>query len=336
MQSEHSVYETAIESCDVEDKAALAEYRCKRAEWLDWLVGDDDHAISRQIQQMAWSYITFGVINEARRLSVNADKASILRNNTLFAFITTGFVATQALAIRRLDEHEAKQSAKQVISLRRLIADLDRHKQLFTREIFVGYDGLPFDPKPTEGRYRQSIMERPEYWSGVERGIAPELSADLDAWRLSERANRLFDRLSGTDALSRQRGDRVDTRVFAAMSRMINDRSIEKARQLTNKYLAHAADPRSREKVPLDSVAPSLNQIDQAHERLFTLTGFVAARMLSGPNPSVIPTPQFDPFEHGEFSGLDDQHLRRLRRLANVLAKRRKRWIADPTDRLLT
>jgi len=280
MQSEHSVYETAIEACDVEDKAALAEYRCKRAEWLDWLVGEDDHAISRQLWQMGWSYITFRVINEAARLASRTNQASIVRNNTLFAFMTTGFVATQALAIRRLDEHEAKQRHKQVISLRRLIADICRHKQLFTREIFVGYDGAPFDPEPGKARHWQAILEKKEYWSGVEVSAEPYAIAGPDAWAFSELAHELFDRLSGKDPSSRHRSDKIETNVFATMNRMINDPSIKQARQLNNKYLAHAAEPLSRQKTPLDSVAPSFDQIDKAHECLFTATGFVASKLL--------------------------------------------------------
>lgn len=40
---------TPVEDCDVQDKAALRLYRRKRAEWLDWLFGDEEHAISRQL-----------------------------------------------------------------------------------------------------------------------------------------------------------------------------------------------------------------------------------------------------------------------------------------------
>lgn len=335
MQSEYGGYETPIEACDVDDKAVLAEYRGKRAEWLNWLVGEDEHAISRQLRQMGWSYITFRVINEAARLACNTNKASIVRNNTLFDFMTTGFVAIQALAIRRLDDREATRRDLQVISLRRLIADICGNEHLFTREIFVGYGGAPFDPEPGKARHWHAILEKEEYWSGVEVGAEPYATAGPDAWAFSEHAHELFDRLSGKDPSSRHRSDRVDARVFAAMDRMLNDPSIKRVRQLTNKYLAHAADPLSREKAPLKSVAPSFNEIDKAHECLFTVAGFVASSLLNETVLAAIPTQQFDVFEHAELSGLEAHQLCRLRRLANCLAMRRQKWLQKPVSKIL-
>lgn len=334
MRSLHDADATAIERCAVEDKVALADFRRKLAEWLDWLVGDDDHTICRQVWQMNWSYVTFRVINEARRLAFRSNKASIIRNDILFDFITAGFVTTQSLAIRRLDEREATQSDKQVISLRRLVADVCRHQHLFTREVFVGYGGAPFDPKPGKARHWQRIHERPAYWSGVEVSTESYPTSGPEAWEFSEWAHEVFDRLSGTYPWSRQRGDNICVNVYSTLERMIDDPSVKQARQLSNKYLAHAADSLSREQTPLDQFALSFNQIDKAHECLLTVSGFVASTSLYETSIGAIPTPQFDVFEHAELSGLDEHHLRRLKRLAACLTERRQRWIDTAADRL--
>ncbi len=335
MLPQQEPYTTAIEDCDVEDKVGLAEYRSRRADWLDWLIGEDDHAISHQLRSMAWSYITFRVINERRRHAVRSDTPSIIRNHTLFRFMTTGFVATQALAIRRLDDKEANKPREQVISLRRLVVDICRHKHLFTREVFVGYDGAPFDPEPGKASHWRGLYERPEYWSGVEVATEAYPTTGPEAWEFSECAHEVFDRLSGTRPSSRQREDKISVDVFAALERMIDDPSVEQARKLSNKYLAHAADPLSRRQTPLDEVGLSFNQIDKAHECLLTVGGFVASTLLYENWLGEIPTPQFDIFEHAEQSGLNEHELRRLKRLAKCLAERRQRWIDAAADRLL-
>ena len=55
--------------------------------------------------------------------------------------LINGHVAAQVLAIRRLTERTPKER----LSLRWLVSDLKKHIDLFTRENWVCYDGLPYD-----------------------------------------------------------------------------------------------------------------------------------------------------------------------------------------------
>lgn len=65
-------WRTSINGCDVEDEA-LHLFRRKLADWADWLEGDDDHAVSPQVELMTDSYITYRLINESRRLAQISD-----------------------------------------------------------------------------------------------------------------------------------------------------------------------------------------------------------------------------------------------------------------------
>jgi hypothetical protein len=153
-------YEYAIQDCDVADRAQLAIYRDKRAEWLHLLNGDLDHAVWRQITAMLWNDAVFRMANEARRLSRQGGYQSSARNWTLAQFMDQGFVATQTLSIRKLMEKASANPARQVVSLRRVLDDIKAHRHLISREHYVAHDGLPYDPEPGERAHIERIMKR--------------------------------------------------------------------------------------------------------------------------------------------------------------------------------
>src|SRR3954465_5134935 len=97
---------------------------------------------------MCWSYIVFRIVIESRRLAEHAGRPSSALNAVVGELIDQGFAAQQVLAVRRLMEPASKDAVRQVISLRRLVDDLKAHRRIITREVFVGFDGAPFDPKP--------------------------------------------------------------------------------------------------------------------------------------------------------------------------------------------
>jgi hypothetical protein len=129
-------YQCGIDQCDVpqERRGALEAYRTKRDQWLAWLDTDKHHAIWHAISAMVWTDVSF------RTIAKFAADDSCLSNTLLAEQIIHGYVATQVLAVRRLVDNRAD-----VISLRRLIKDLRRNFELFTRENYVCYDGQPYD-----------------------------------------------------------------------------------------------------------------------------------------------------------------------------------------------
>lgn len=132
-------YSYKIEQCDVpvERRSALERFRAKRRVWSSWLATDEHHAIWSTLYSMVWANVAFTAL---RDLAVSNDE-SALNNSLLFEALLPGHLATQILGIRRLMDT----GGSGVISLRRLVRDVAGCFELFTREHFVCFDGLPYD-----------------------------------------------------------------------------------------------------------------------------------------------------------------------------------------------
>lgn len=323
---------TAAEARDVLDTGALRAFRAKRAEWHELLQGADEHAIKRQVWAANWSYVVFRVLNEARRLAETRNLKSPIRNDTFFRFATAGFVATQALAMRRLTEEEGRTPQRQVISLRRLVADIRANRHLLTREAFVAFDGAPYDPEPARQRWLASIASE----AGGEGTVyvrSEYAHSGPGAWEHADRLHQLFDRLSETVGRRRDRFDRVSDSVLDRLVSCLEDPAIAKLRTLTNKRIAHAADPRSRGASL--AIGFSLNELDIAHRQVITAAEFVALGVVGESSIGTVPTPAYNAYEHLDAAGFDEDAVRRLDRLAKAVADRRRRWAAKALDSIL-
>ncbi|SNB79936.1 hypothetical protein SAMN07250955_1252 [Arboricoccus pini] len=120
------VWNKSVEDCDVLDKPKLQTFRDKRCLWIGWLSGEDPSSIERQLREMCLNYVIFRMLNEALRLIIRDNTRSPLRDPSLFAFITNGFLASQILCIRRLNEKNNKNPNKEVVSIKRLVEDIFR------------------------------------------------------------------------------------------------------------------------------------------------------------------------------------------------------------------
>ena len=209
------------EEYDVQDKTALIEFCSKRNEWLNWLVGRDQHSIRNQIVEMNWTYIIFRIINESRVLAIHGEQFSSSLNPLVAHFIDNAYVRTQGITIRRLLEKANTCPKKQVISLRRLVDDLCKNRSLFTRELYVGFDGTPFDPAPIQAGWEEDRLEKiRRHWEGRARGeSSSEAIYDLDppssgpkAWKKSNDRHLIFDRLAATPDGQRTRNDLVEVK----------------------------------------------------------------------------------------------------------------------------
>lgn len=326
-----TTYTMPIDRCDVEDKRKLEAYRAKRIEWVDWLVGDDEHCISNQLVGMCWNYITFRVINEAARLANQRKYRSAIRNRVLFEHLLDGFVASQALAIRRLTDE-----GKGVISAQRLVNDIYKQRQLLTREIFVGYDGTPYDPRPVRDTFMATLIERRLATAPSEFVAGSIPTSGPEAWFSAERRHRMFDRMAGTGSAERKRSDQLPILLFESLKQSMKERPIDQITYVANKCIAHAADlfSRSLKSLPLDAIA--FRDIDNAHRQLISVSNFVSACLLYETHLIPVPRPVFKVFEYVDEAGFDEQDLRRLRRLAGGLLKRRERWADEAAHRVLS
>ena len=127
--------------------------------WLSWLYTDELHPIWPTLDTMVWTDVAFRILTAFMSNEENA-----LNNPLIEEALVEGHLATQVLAIRRLVED----SSKDRISLRALLKDLRRHRNLFTRENYVRCDGTPYE------WMKEHTPNLPAVFDGVRKAGLPE------------------------------------------------------------------------------------------------------------------------------------------------------------------
>jgi hypothetical protein len=281
--SQKSRYKSRIEDCDVIDRAALAEYRIKRDEWLRWyeLEMGGPNSIQQQLFSMHFVDMAYRIILEARQTQDSSN--SLPQSPLLSHLLDQGYVATQVLAIRRLLD-----SRKDVISVRRLLGDISKCRWLLTREIYVCYDGLPYDSE-SWNILPQTIETK--IW-GIE---APGLGNYLGS---SER-HKTFDQLSGTAPATRQRHDLIQTSIFDKLELWLDSVEATKLVTLSHKFFAHAADMDSLGSLEYSGIA--LADISAIQRAIIRVERAITDELLFvAESRDVVPMPPL-----GLFKGLD-------------------------------
>lgn len=254
-------------TCDVEDKEQLALYRRCRQRWYAWLFGEDEHSIDQQIVSIIWDDAIFRTLNEARRMA--AESQSDL-NADLLSLLDRGFVTAQIMALRRLTDPGFQDPKKEVVSLVRLLKDIDANRGLLTREHYICYDGTLFQPSETTTDQPRSIMR--------------------------ERMHRMFDQLSGTAPDARSRKDRVRDSIIQKVMKSLD--VCDDFRDYANKFFAHAAAPSAvRERVREESRI-TLGKFDRAYHAVIRAASFAGLCILYERSLGEVPTPQYDHLEH--------------------------------------
>src|SRR5260370_14526885 len=229
-QKTKSRYTSTVEECDVIGRPAVVEYRNKRDQWLRWyeLQNDEPNSIQQQIFSMIFLDMAYRILAEPRK-NTNEGLKVAARSGLLGHFIDQGYVATQVLAIRKLLDKRPD-----VISVRRLLDDICKYRHLLTREIYVCYDGLPYDSD-----FWQTLPQSVEtqIW-GIE---APGLGNYLGA-RMRHEA---FDRLSGIPPSERKRSDLIKDSIFEKSKQWLETSPAEKLITLSHKFFCHTPDMNS-------------------------------------------------------------------------------------------
>src|SRR5688500_12567410 len=75
--------------------------------------------------------------------------------------------------------------------------------------------------------------------------------------------------------------DRVSKNVFAKLSSLLTDRSVEKVREIATKRVAHAADTSSRANVKHGIRGLTIGELGAAHRNLITVAEFISGSLLS-------------------------------------------------------
>ncbi|MDB5731101.1 MAG: hypothetical protein JWQ03_996 [Variovorax sp.] len=317
--SSSSLFKFAVDDCDVEDDKALGAYRDKRHEWLEWLEGDPRNSINRQIRGMMWDDAAFRALNEARRFS-SPEYPTGATAPLLAGLIDQGFVATQILSITRLVDRR-----QDVISLRRLLDDIEAHAHLITREIFVCHDGLPFDPVEAERAYWE--REGPPISGGV-IGLPTE---GPDAFDISRMAHEAFDKVSATGSGPRSRTDCIESGVFSSLRAALATPDIVAILQLRHKFVAHAADAASRGRAGIERFGVTLNQLEAGQRALVQTAQRIELDLLWGTTRGVVPVPQYDHFIHLDIPVVATDRMGELGEWWRAHCDTREAWTRSPS-----
>lgn len=299
-------YTSRVEDCDVTDRAALIKYRAKRDEWLRWyeLNEGEPNSIQQQLFSMFFTDMTYRILSEAHKAQ---GISNVLPQSPLLAhLLDQGYVATQVFAIRRLLDKR-----KDVVSVRRLLDDIADHRHLITREIYVCYNGLPYDAESW-----QTLPETTEIkiW-GID---APGLSDYLG----SRERHKTFDSLSGIALANRTRGDLIQASIFDKLNQWLNSVPAANLITLSHKFFAHAASLASLGSLKysgilLKDIADIQRAITRVERALTDEILFVAVAR------DVVPMPPL-----GLFKGLDNPYT-----TAQAIETMYQRWKDLSTER---
>jgi len=207
---------------EVIDQNRLASYLEKRAKWLSWYEtgAGESNSLQDQWFAMLLSEMSFRVVRE----EVAKDPASMLNIPLVAHLLSSGYFSSQVLATRRLLD-----GRQDVISLRRLIDDICKNRNLITREIYVSFDGTAYEP------------ELPEL---TIPGLQPA-DSPFSEWNRSRVRHERFDKLSKVGPENRARDNEIHDSVFSKMDDWIDASGASKLVTLSHKYLAHAAQQSS-------------------------------------------------------------------------------------------
>ena len=139
-----------------------------------------------------------------------------------------GHIATQVLAVRRLVDNRAD-----VISLRRLLKDIRRNCNLFTRENYICHDGLPFD--------YGAVMQK-DMGAKAGNGVCWGATSGPEAWGTSSMAHEQFDKLAGIEPKSRTREDTLPIALLDTIEGWLDQSGADGLADWSHAYLAHAGN----------------------------------------------------------------------------------------------
>jgi hypothetical protein len=214
-----------------------------------------------------------------------AENAISARISTLAYLTDRGYFLSQVLAIQKLLD-----KSSDVISVRRLLKDVEAHREVITREVYVSGDGHPYDYNSWAEALPHDDLGFQIFGLGHPR---------LIAYAVSKGVHETFDVLSGKDASQRSRQDTIRSSVFRTLNGWIDVPSTDEIANLRNNFIAHSADAFRRGAYQFAGI--KFSQIDELQRAIIRVERALTDIILSiRIGRDVVP---FKPL--GIFSGLD-------------------------------
>ena len=323
-------FEYPVSDCDVREteRPRLVQFRERFGVWREWLSEDDEHSIWGQIHGMLWNDMVFRTVNECRHLAQKNPSPHVAFNRAVASFIDEGYAAKQLLAIRRLTETNGHGDA---ITLPRLLNDMKANADLFTREIYVCHDGLPFDPEPARRRSLKKLAAEAEKYNGVTDSYLP--TKGPEAYDMATRVHGHFDGLIGAEGEPWSRDDKLDPAIFDLIKSKLGVCAGLSA--VASKFIAHAADAGSRGQLNEKQRNVTLHRIEACQRIICRVAAYINGPLLYIGVSGLIPTPQFDHLEHMDKAWIDPANAEDISRYWKKRAEKVEKWIDGGWDKLL-
>ncbi|MCP4330029.1 MAG: hypothetical protein GY791_16500 [Alphaproteobacteria bacterium] len=318
-----------ISECDVRecDRPRLEKFRERFSVWQEWL-SNDEHSIWRQIHGMLWNDMVFRTINECRRIAHKCPSPNVDFNRAVASFIDEGYVAKQLLAIRRLTETNGRGDA---INIPRLLDDMKANADLFTREMYVCHDGLPFDPEPARQRSLRTLAAEAKKTNGVTVTSLP--TNGPEAYDTATLVHQHFDCLIGNENGQWLRNDKLDPAIFDKIKSKLG--ICAGINKVASKFIAHAADAGSRGQLDEQERAVTLNRIEAGQRKICRVVAYINGPLLYISDSGFLPTPQYDHLKHLEKRWLDPKNTEIIDDFWNSRAEKVESWTNGNWNQLL-
>lgn len=248
----------------------------------------DANAITQTLSRMAWDLAAFTCLVEMVRQAPDHGEGKRL-NGMYLDMLATGFWSSTMQGVRKLAETMPINGPRGVCSLGGLIQDAKAARNRLTREIFVrDIAGLEYNYEATRAKHLEFVLAQP---SGGAFWVPRELH-----YEPSEQRHALFDWLSGTTPGTSSPADLIREEVFDRLEQRLSQ--LEGVVEHVNVEIAHAATQASREGRVLERWG--LTDAKAAIKELAELAELVGNWFCFSGIGTVLPTPQFNQFEHLE------------------------------------
>ncbi len=261
-----------LDEYDVEDKKKLKKFLEKRAEWVSWFDLKMPNSMAKQMHELIWNDALFRSMNELLRWKEEGGQ-DIVINSELWGLISQGYVFFQSVGIRCLVD-SGKDS---VWSLTKLINDIEAWAGYVTRENYVCYDGIKFEPEENSHLNEMICNSRHKGFDKICEG-SPK----------------------GT------RSEKFDQKIILKLKEEL--RQCNEIKGFVDQYIAH------KQKNPSQSVVSgiTLDHISECHFELIKVVSFVDGLFLAENSFQPFPAPNFDVFKGFDKAWVDDTEMRKL------------------------
>lgn len=315
------MYKFPVEKCDVVDRPKLNKFREIRARWLEQLNGDDLHSIWKQLPTLFWNDTVFRVVNEARKIAQSNPHPDVGFNGPISRLLDVGFVTVQIAAIRRLTEKQSPISNRAVISLRTVLDEIKGNIALITRENYVCFDGLPYDPEPLRIAWLEKKAAEPE---PIVEGLE---TSGPNAWSQSDIVHKHFDKLAGVLPTARTRDDLIDVTIVDRLIARLQ--GCEDVCKYVDKFIAHGADPSNREALTDEEKTITLEKLDNCYKALYQVAYYTTGTLLWIGSFGGLPVPQYDHLKDLDKKWITTANLEKAHEMWDAREKEIEAWSSD-------